>query len=64
MKNYYPFRVFDLTIHVDHITRKTIQLFQQYRADAGNARLFAILIKHRHLKKISDGYKTFQVKVL
>ena len=63
MKNKYPTQVIDLSFQVDHITPKKIQLFEEYRADPANARIFIILIRRRKIKMISDGNKLL-VKVI
>ena len=68
MKNFYPFQVTDLIFPANFINRKKIQLFQEYGSNPNNAhrnaRLYAILIKHRELKMISDGNRISQIKVL
>ena len=45
MKNFYPIQVNDLGFHVDNIHPKKIQLFEDYRNDPANGRLFIILIR-------------------
>ena len=64
MKNFYPIQVIDLRFSVDHITPKKIQLFEEYRNDPANARLFLILIRHREIKMISDGNKITEIQVI
>ena len=64
MKNKYPIQVIDLRFQADHITPKKIQLFQEYRADPINARLYVILIRRRQIEFISDGNKLIEVKVI
>ena len=54
----------DLRFHVDHITPKKIQLFEEFSEDPDNERLFVILIRHRQLEMISDGIKIIEVKVI
>ena len=56
MKNFYPIQVIDLHFQVDHITPEKIEMFEEYRAAPGNARLFAIMIKYRQKTLISDGH--------
>ena len=44
MKTNYPIETIDLRRRTDHITPKTIELFQEYGTGADNAGLFLILI--------------------
>ena len=64
MKDKYPIHVIDLRYQADHITPKKIQLFQEYRADPNNARLYVILIRRREIEFLSDGNKLIEVKVI
>ena len=66
MKNKYPIQVIDLRHQVDHITPKKIQLLEEYKIDPvyPNIRLYFILIRHREIEMISDGYKIIEVKVI
>ena len=64
MKDKYPIQVIDLRFQADHITPKKIQLFEEYRADPANARLYVILIRRREIELISDGNKLIEVKVI
>ena len=64
MKTKYPIQVIDLNFQVDHVTPKKIQLFEEYRADPANAKLFIILTRSREIEMISDGNKLIEVKVL
>ena len=64
MKKKYPTQVVDLKFQADHITPKKIQLFEEYRADPNNARLYVILIRRREKEFISDGNKLIEVKVI
>ena len=64
MKTKYPIQVIDLRFQVDHITPKKMQLFEEYRADRGNAQLFIILIRRREIEMISNGNKLIEVKVI
>ena len=64
MKNKYPIQVIDLRFRADHITPKKIQLFEEYRADPANARLYVILIRRRQIELISDGDKLIDVRVI
>ena len=64
MRNKYPIQVLDLRFHVDQITPKKIQLFEEYRAKPANARLFVILFRRREIEMISDGNKLIEVKVI
>ena len=64
VKTKYPFQVIDLRHQVDHINPKKIQLFEEYRADPANARLFMVLIRHRELVMISDGNKIVSANII
>ena len=64
MKNFFPVQLIDLRHQVDHITPKKIQLFEDYRNDPANARIFIILIGHRQIEMISDGIKITEIKAL
>ena len=64
MKNKDPIQVIDLRYQVDHITPKKIQLFEEYRADPANARLYVLLMRRREIELISDGNKLIEVKVI
>ena len=64
IKTKYPIQVIDLRFQADHITPKKIQLFEEYRADPANARLYVILIRRREIELISDGNKLIEVKVI
>ena len=63
MKTKYPIDVIDIRHQPDHITPKKIQLFQEYGADPGNAKLFLIIVRRREIELISDGNKLIEVKV-
>ena len=60
----FPIQVIDLRFQVDHINPKKIQLFEKYRADPANARLYVIIIKHRQIKMVSDGNKITGIQVI
>ena len=64
MKDKYPTKVIDLRYQADHITPKKIQLFEEYREDPANARLYVILIRRKETDLISDGKKLIEVKVI
>ena len=64
MKTKYSIQVIDLRFQADHITLRKIQLFEEYRVDPANARLFVILIRRREMEMISDGNKLIEVKVI
>ena len=64
MKNKYPIQVIDLRTPADHITPKKIQLFEKYRADPANGRLYVILIRRREVELISVGNKLIEVKII
>ena len=64
MKNKYPIQVIDLRFQAYHITPKKIELFEEYRADPANARLFVKLIRRREMEFVSDGNKFIEVKVI
>ena len=64
MKTKYPIHVKDFRFQVDQITPKKIQVFEEYRANPANAKLFIILIRRREIEMISDGNKLIEVKVI
>ena len=64
MKNYYPIQIIDLRFQVDHISPKTIRLFEEYDPNPTDTVLYIILIKHREIKMISDGNKFIGVEVV
>ena len=64
MKTKYPVQVIDLRYQVDHITHKRTHLFEEYRANPANAKLFIILIGQRKIEMISDGNKKIEVILL
>ena len=64
MKHNYPIQVIDLRFRVDHINPEKIQLFEEYRGDTKNARLFLILIRRREIKMISIVNKITEVNTI
>ena len=64
MKNKYPIQVIDLRFQVDQITAKKIQLFEEFRNNPYNARLFVIIIRRREIEIISDRNKLIEVKII
>ena len=64
MRKYYLFQMNDLRFQVDQISPKKIRLFEEYDENPGNTIIYIILIKHREIKMISDGSKTFSVEVI
>ena len=65
MKKFHHIKVTDLRFQTDHyFTPKKIQLFEECRAHPGNTRIFAIIIRHREIKKLSDGYKFTEIHVI
>ena len=64
IKYFYPIQITDLRHQVDHLTPKKIQLFEEFAENPANERLFIILVRHRQVEMISDGYKIIEVKVI
>ena len=64
MNFFYPIQITDLRHHIDHLTPKKIQFFDEFSEDLANERLFLILIRHRQVEMISDGNKIIEVKVI
>ena len=64
MKTKYPIQLIDLRHQSDHITPKTIQLFQEYSADPEKAKFYLIVIRRREIEFISDGNKLIEVIVI
>ena len=66
MKKFYPIQVNDLNFQGDPVYLKEIQLVNEYKSEPHNThrndKLFAILIKHREIKLISDGKENTRVK--
>ena len=56
--------IFGLRQQPDHLTPKRIQLFQEYRTDPDNTRLFLILVRRGEIELLSDGNKLIEVKVI
>ena len=63
MKNFYPIQMTDLRFQVDQFTSKKIQLVKEFSEDPAKERVFIILIRHRQVEMISDGYRIIEVKV-
>ena len=64
LKNKYPLQVIDIRFQVDHFNPKKTEKFEEFGGVIYNVRLFMISIRHRKLKKISDGTKTTEVTVI
>ena len=64
MINFYPTKKTDLRHQVDHISLEKIELFEEWRTDLGNARIFVILNRHREIKMVSVGYKNSDIKII
>ena len=62
MKNSYLTQVIDIINQVDLVSPKKIQLFEEYRNDPANARIFFILFRHRQIEMILDGNEIIEVK--
>ena len=45
MKNFYPTQVIDLRFQVNLVNPRTVQIFEECRANVNNVRLFTILIR-------------------
>ena len=54
MKTKYPIKVIDFRFQFDLFNSEKIQLFEEFRGETNNARLFMILIRHRQVKVTSD----------
>ena len=65
MRNRYPIQILDLRHKVDHITSEKIQPFEELNTDPTivNARVFVLLVRHRQIETISDGYKIIEINV-
>ena len=64
MKNKYPIDIIDPKFQVHHNKPKKIQLHQEYRGATNNEGLFMIMIRHRKIKMISDGYKITEFSLI
>ena len=60
MKSKYPIQVIDLRFQTGHISPNKIQLFEEYRLDPANARLYVILIRRKEIEFSSDGNKLIE----
>ena len=47
METKYPIEIIDLRHHLDHLTPKKIQLFQEYGANPNTASLLLIIVRRR-----------------
>ena len=63
-KKKYTNQVLDLRYQIDLISRKKVQLLQEYRGGTNNARLFMLLIRHREITMISDGKEIVEIKII
>ena len=64
VRSKYPFQVIGLRYQVEYNNPIKIQLFEEYRANPANARLFMVLIRHREIMMISDGMKIVRANVI
>ena len=64
MKTKYPIEIKYLRHQPDHMTPNKIQFFQEYGADADNAKLFLIIVRRREIELISDGNNLIEVKAI
>ena len=55
MKTYYPIQIIDSRFQVDYVTPKEIKPFEEYDENPFITKLYVIIIKHREIKKVSDG---------
>ena len=60
MKNFYPTQVIDLRFQVKLVNPRKVQIFEEYRANVNNVRLFTIIIQ----RTVNTGkLKLFQMEV-
>ena len=65
VKNEYPNQLINLRFHLDQITPKKSQRFEEFNTAPlnANARLF-FLVRHRQIEMLSVGNKIIEVKVI
>ena len=64
MRIWYPFQIIEHRFQVDHISPKKNRFFEEYDDNAVSTILYIILMKHREIKKISDGSKIIDIEVV
>ena len=64
MKTFYPIQVTDLIFQIDYITPKKIGLFEEYENAPENINLYVILIRHREIKRVSEGNKITGIELI
>ena len=64
MKTKYPIPVIDLSFRVDHIIPKKNQLLEEYRGATNIVRLFMVFLRHREIKRITDGKKITEINFI
>ena len=64
MKIKYPIQLIDLRFRFDHFNPMKIGIFEEYRGANKNARFFMIIIRHREIKRMSDGNKITEVTII
>ena len=57
MKTDYPIQLFDLRFPKDYVKPKKIMIFEEYNEAPTHAVFWAMVIKNRGIKVISDGNK-------
>ena len=62
MKSFFPIQVIDLGFEINEINPKQVHLFEEYRRNPNQARLFIVSIKPREYRIISDDRKVTVIK--
>ena len=62
IENFYHIQVSDLRCQVYHVSPKKTQSIEEYRTDPANARIFAIIIRHRETEMVSGGKKLLKLR--
>ena len=60
----HPVQLFDLRFQLDHIKLPKLKIFDEYRNNSDNARLFIILVRHRQIEMTTDGNKITEIKFI
>ena len=63
MKKFCLIQVFDSRFHLDHISPKNYHLFEEFRSDPANARLYVISNRYTEVKMVCDGNEVTEIKV-
>ena len=63
MKKFYPIQVIEPRFQIYHVNPRKIQMFGENRANMNDVGRFAMLVRRRVVKLVSDGNKITKAKV-